>query len=206
MAPAPDAQPWARLVAAAELAAAWHGAQRRKVGGVPYVGHLLGVAGLVLDDGGDEDQAVAALLHDAAEDQGGRATLDEIRARFGERVAAIVEACTDTFDTPKPPWRPRKEAWLARLATVPDDAVRVVLADKLHNARSVVAELRTHGAGVLDAFRGGRGGTPWYYRRVVEELGPRAPGPLVDELRRTVAEMELLASDRHEPDGASGRH
>src|SRR5690242_11256078 len=153
-----------RVLAAVELAFALHGDQRRKLTGVPYVGHLLGVASIVIDDGGDEDQVVAALLHDAAEDQGGRRVLTEIRRRFGPRVAAIVDACTDTYETPKPPWRPRKEAWLARLPDQPPEVWRVALADKLHNARATLAEVRAHGSAALEAFNGGREGTVWYYR------------------------------------------
>jgi (p)ppGpp synthase/HD superfamily hydrolase len=189
---------WVRVVAATELAFELHAGQLRKGGErAPYVGHLLGVASIVVDDGGDEDQVVAALLHDAPEDQGGRRTLTEIRRRFGPRVAAIVDACTDTYESPKPPWRERKEAWLARLATVPDEALRVIAADKLHNARATVADLRSNGVAALDVFNGGRDGTLWYYRAVSDRLGERAPGRLADELARTVGEMERLA---REPD------
>jgi (p)ppGpp synthase/HD superfamily hydrolase len=188
------AQRWTRVIAATELAFELHGDQRRKQGDVPYVGHLLGVASIVIDDGGDEDQVIAALLHDAAEDQGGRRTLTEIRRRFGPRVAGIVDACTDTYDSPKPPWRARKEAWLARLESVPDDALRVIVADKLHNARSFVRALRADGVASLDEFRGGRDGTLWYHRRVAEVLARRTPGALTDELSRTVSEMERLAA------------
>ncbi len=182
------------MVAAVELAFELHGDQRRKQADVPYVGHLLATAAIVIDDGGDDDQVIAALLHDAPEDQGGRRVLTEIGRRFGPRVAAIVDACTDTFESPKPPWRARKEAWVARIPTMPEDALRVVLADKLHNARSIVATLRTSGIGSLDVFRGGRDGTLWYYRAVADALAARTPGPLAEELRETVGEMERLAS------------
>jgi (p)ppGpp synthase/HD superfamily hydrolase len=182
------------VVAAVEYAFELHGDQRRKQADVPYVGHLLGAAAIVMDDGGDDDEVIAALLHDAPEDQGGRRVLTEIGRRFGPRVASIVDACTDTYVSPKPPWRDRKEAWLARIPTIPDDAVRVALADKLHNARSVVTALRTSGIESLDAFHGGREGTLWYYRAVAEALATRAPGPLADELLRTVDGMESLAS------------
>jgi (p)ppGpp synthase/HD superfamily hydrolase len=187
------AQRWSRVLAAVEMAFALHAGQVRKQGGTPYVGHLFGVASLVLDDGGDEDQVIAALLHDAAEDHGGRRTLTEISRRFGPRVAAIVDACSDTFESPKPPWPARKQAWLDRLRTVPDDAVRVIAADKLHNARDVVAALRAAGPPTLDVFTGGRDGTLWYYREAAARLAERAPGPLVAELDRTVAEMHRLA-------------
>jgi (p)ppGpp synthase/HD superfamily hydrolase len=170
-----------------------HGAQSRKGRDAPYVGHLFGVASLVLDDGGDDDQVIAALLHDAPEDQGGRPLLAEISRRFGPRVATIVDACTDTFDTPKPPWRPRKEAWLARLPEVTPDAYRVIAADKLHNTRSLVVELRRDGVPALDRFHGGRDGTPWYYRRASELLLELAPGALTDDLHRAVEELDALA-------------
>jgi (p)ppGpp synthase/HD superfamily hydrolase len=184
---------WSRVVAAVEFAFELHGDQRRKQADVPYVGHLLGAASIVIDDGGDDDQVIAALLHDAPEDQGGQRVLTEIGRRFGPRVVMIVDACTDTYVSPKPPWRERKEAWLARVPSMPGDAVRVALADKVHNARSVVAALRASGISSLDAFRGGRDGTLWYYRAVAEALAARAPGPLAGELLRTVDEMERLA-------------
>jgi (p)ppGpp synthase/HD superfamily hydrolase len=111
-----------------------HRTQTRKSSAVPYVSHLLGVASLVIEEGSTETQAIAALLHDAVEDQGGRPRLDEIRERFGEGVAAIVDACTDAHEEPKPPWRPRKEAYIARLASEPPDALLVSVADKVHNA------------------------------------------------------------------------
>jgi (p)ppGpp synthase/HD superfamily hydrolase len=190
----PPAERWTRVVAAVEMAFELHGAQTRKGSGVPYVGHLLGVASLVIDDGGDEDQVIAALLHDGPEDQGGRRTLAEIGRRFGPQVVAIVEACTDTFDDPKPPWRPRKEQWLAGLPAGPPDAWRVELADKLHNARAIVSDVRRDGVGALDKFNGGRDGTLWYYRRVAEVLGSLAPGSLASELLRTVEELESLTA------------
>ena len=187
-------QQWTRVLAATALAFELHGDQRRKQGAVPYIGHLLGVASLVVDDGGDEDQVVAALLHDAAEDQGGHPVLSEVARRFGPRAAAIVEACTDTMASPKPPWRARKVAWLARLPDVPDAAWPVIVADKLHNARAVVSALRTGGVASLDVFNGGRDGTLWYYRAVADVAARCRPGPMVDELLRTVDEMERLAA------------
>lgn len=182
------------MIAATELAFRLHEGQVRKETGVPYVSHLLAVAATVLEAGGDEDQVVAALLHDAPEDQGGRRTLTEIRRRFGARVATIVDAGTDTYESPKPPWRPRKEAWLARLdREIPDDALVVIGADKLHNARSIVSALHERGVAALDRFNGGRAGTLWYYRRAADTLASRAPGPLAGELCRTVEEMERVA-------------
>jgi (p)ppGpp synthase/HD superfamily hydrolase len=184
---------WSRVVAAVEFAFELHGEQRRKQADVPYVGHLLGAAAIVIDDGGDDDEVIAALLHDAPEDQGGRRVLTEIGRRFGPRVVMIVDACTDTYESPKPPWRARKEAWLARLPTAPEEALRVVHADKLHNARSIVTAMHVAGIASLDAFHGGRDGSLWYYRAVADALATRAPGPLADELLRTVDEMGRLA-------------
>ncbi|MDQ1521018.1 MAG: hypothetical protein QOI55_2091 [Actinomycetota bacterium] len=191
---------WSRVVVAAEWAFELHGEQRRKQADVPYVGHLLGVASIVIDDGGDDDQVIAGLLHDGPEDQGGRKVLTEISRRFGPLVAAIVDACTDTYETPKPPWRARKEAWLARLASVPEEALRVICADKLHNARAIVSALHSHGVASLDHFNGGREGTLWYYRAAADALAARTPGPLTDELCRAVDAMERAAR-KAEPAG-----
>ena len=170
-----------------------HALQERKGSGVPYVSHLLSVAALVLEYGGDEDQAIAALLHDAAEDQGGEARLADIRNRFGERVAAIVRACTDTTETPKPPWRPRKEAYIAHLSTCPPDALLVSAADKLHNARSILSDYRVCGASVFDRFTASQEETLWYYRELGDAFRQcAAPAALVAELERTVAELAAL--------------
>jgi hypothetical protein len=122
-----------------------HRAQTRKGTTIPYVAHLLAVASLVLEHGGGEDQAIAALLHDVVEDQGGAAAAAEIRARFGDRVADIVLACTDTEATPKPPWRARKEAYVASVAGKSDDAILVTAADKLHNASAILEDYRVLG-------------------------------------------------------------
>jgi hypothetical protein len=170
-----------------------HRAQERKGSRVPYMGHLLGTAGLVLHFGGTEDQAIGALLHDAAEDCGGRPVLDAIRERFGPEVAEIVEGCTDTFETPKPDWRPRKEAYVRGLATKPAATLLVSAADKLDNARAIVADLRVHGEKVWDRFSAGRD-VLWYYETLVEAFENRAVGPIVDELAAAVGTMQLLAS------------
>jgi GTP pyrophosphokinase len=175
-------------------AARLHVLQRRKGSGAPYVAHLLGVASLVLEHGGDEDEAIAALLHDAVEDQGGAATREEIRRRFGERVAAIVDGCTDTDQTAKPPWRERKEAYLAHLPTASASVRLVSAADKLYNARSIVSDLRRVGDAVWERFRGGRDGTLWYYRSLVVAFQAAGASPLVDELAQVVAELESAAA------------
>jgi (p)ppGpp synthase/HD superfamily hydrolase len=187
-----------RFVDAVAMSVELHAHQARKGNGLPYVSHLLAVAGLVLEHDGDEDQAIAALLHDAPEDQGGEATLARIRERFGPRVAKIVEACSDTFETPKPPWRNRKEAYIAHLIALSPgegaDVWPVSLADKVHNARTIVADLRAGGASTLDRFTGGRDGTVWYYRTLSEHFSELLPGPLAEELAGLVAEMRSLSA------------
>jgi GTP pyrophosphokinase len=181
------------LLEALAYAAELHARQTRKGTDTPYVAHLLGVCALVIEHGGGEDEAIAALLHDAAEDQGGRATLEAIRARFGARVAGIVEACTDTFETPKPPWRARKERYLAHLEHAGDAARLVSAADKLYNARTVLDDLRTIGASVFERFTGRKEGTLWYYRALAERFTRLGPPALAAELERVVSEMERLS-------------
>jgi (p)ppGpp synthase/HD superfamily hydrolase len=179
--------PGIRLDEAFALAHRLHAGQRRKGTDIPYLGHLMGVAALVIDDGGDEDEAIAALLHDAVEDQGGAPTLALIGERFGPRVAAIVAACSDTDETPKPPWRARKAASLAHLREpdLPDGALRVSLADKLHNARAILSDLRA-GHDVFARFNAPREEQAWYYDALAATFAELAPGPMADELRRVV--------------------
>jgi GTP pyrophosphokinase len=171
-----------------------HAGQVRKGTNTPYIAHLMAVAAIVLEQGATEDETIAALLHDAAEDQGGRATLEEIRNRFGEVVADIVEDCTDSWTTPRPPWRARKEAFLARLRDASASVCLVSAADKLHNARTILTDYRTLGESLWSRFNGGKEGTLWYYRAVVAVLRDSGPVPLVDELERVVSKIELLAS------------
>jgi (p)ppGpp synthase/HD superfamily hydrolase len=182
-----------RFLEAMVYAAQLHTGQVRKGSGTPYIAHLLAVTSLVLEHDGDEDEATAALLHDAAEDQGGEATLAEIRRRFGPAVAEIVEGCSDTMATPKPPWRARKEAFLARLPQASPSVRLVSTADKLHNARTILADLRTAGDAVWDRFQGGKEGTLWYYRSLVHILPGGGSDPLAEELDRVVSEIERLA-------------
>jgi (p)ppGpp synthase/HD superfamily hydrolase len=185
-----------RFRSALVLAFELHRGQVRKGSkGIPYVGHLLGVAAIVIEDGGDEDEAIAALLHDAPEDQGGEATLARIRSEYGERVGAIVEACTDTLENPKPPWRERKGRYLAHLEEAPEEVLRVSLADKVHNARAILADYREVGEELWSRFRGTREESLWYYRTLAEVFSRRRPGRLADELRHTVDEIEALARD-----------
>ncbi len=172
-----------------------HKDQVRKGTQIPYVTHLLAVSSIVLDYGGSEDEAIAALLHDAPEDQGGLEVLTRIRENFGSAVASIVDACTDTYETPKPPWRLRKEAFLQRLPRESRSVHLVSAADKLHNARSVLRDYRIHGEDVWKRFNAGRDETLWYYRSLVDVLRKTdIPALLVDELQQTVHEIEI-ASD-----------
>jgi len=188
-----------RFGQALALAFQLHQRQRRKGSRTPYIAHPLGVAGLVLEDGGDEDEAIAALLHDAPEDQGGLETLELIRRQFGERVAQIVDGCTDTYETVKPPWRARKEQYLAHLRTASASVRRVSLADKLHNARSILTDLDSQGEAVWERFNGGKAGSLWYYRSlasVFQELAgmETRPSPMVGLLAETVAQIEALTA------------
>ena len=167
--------------------------QRRKGSDVPYVSHLLAVAALVIEHGGDEDEAIAALLHDAIEDQGGPKTRDEMLRRFGERVTGIVEGCTDTQTIPKPPWEDRKRAYIEGVSEKSASVRLVCAADKLHNTRSILSDYRKLGEEVWQRFEGRREGTLWYYRSVVDALVRSGRTPLVDELERVVGEIERLA-------------
>jgi len=171
-----------------------HARQTRKCTTIPYIGHLLAVTAIVIENGGTEDEAIAALLHDAIEDQGGDRIRRVIRERFGEKVLAIVEGCTDTDETPKPPWRKRKEDYIVHVRTASPSVRLVSMADKLHNAQSILREHRRQGPAVWRHFHGGRDGTLWYYRTIVETLRHTGGNPLVDELERTVAEMESMAA------------
>jgi (p)ppGpp synthase/HD superfamily hydrolase len=182
-----------RFSDALAYAANLHREQVRKANGTPYIAHLLAVTSLVLEAGGDEDQAIAALLHDAVEDQGGKQRLEEIHILYGKRVARIVEGCTDSFETPKLDWRLRKESYLKHLPDAGDDVLLVSLADKLHNARSIVRDLRGQGDDVWSKFKGGRNGTLWYYRSLADIYARLSKSSQVDELLRTVEMMEQLA-------------
>jgi GTP pyrophosphokinase len=185
----------ARFDDALALAHRLHRHQGRKGSDVPYVAHLLAVTAIVLEHGGDEDEAIAALLHDAVEDQGGPATLATIRAAFGDRVATIVEDCSDTDETPKPPWRVRKEVYLAHLEHADASALLVSCADKLHNARCTLRDLRTVGNTVWTKFRGGgREGTLWYWRAALDLFARRGPVALATELEEVVREIEGLVA------------
>jgi len=183
-----------RFDEALRFASKKHGGQTRKGTDVPYIAHLMGVASLVLEAGGDEDMAIAALLHDVVEDCGGAPMLEEIRRRFGSRVAHIVDGCTDAYTSPKPPWRERKEQYLKRLATEDSDTRLVSAADKLHNARAILTDYRESGESTWEKFTGKREGTLWYYRQLVKEFSRGKDNRLTNEMERVVSELEKLAA------------
>jgi (p)ppGpp synthase/HD superfamily hydrolase len=183
---------------ALELAAEMHRDQYRKGTPIPYVSHLLAVAAIVLEHGGSENEAIAALLHDAIEDAGGDTARQRIRARFDDQVVRIVEGCTDAETIPKPPWRKRKEAYIAHLAQACPSVLLVSCADKLHNARSIQADYRVQGEALWRRFAGRRWGTLWYYRALADRFDTLAcaPAELACEFRRTVVELEFEADSR----------
>ena len=184
-----------RFEEALAYAAKLHSLQIRKGSEVPYIAHLIGVASIALEYGADEDEAIAALLHDAIEDQGGPEAGEEIRARFGGRVVTIVEGCTDTDVTPKPPWRQRKEAYIAHIKGASPSIRLVSCSDKLHNARAILKDYRIRGDALWERFTGGREGTLWYYRSLSDAFRTVFPSPLADELERVVSEIEKLANN-----------
>jgi len=168
----------------------------RKASTIPYIAHLMGVASLVLEFGGDEDLVIAALLHDVVEDCGGAPMLKEVRRRFGPRVAKIVDGCTDSDTYPKPPWRERKETYIRHLKTSDAETRLVSAADKLNNVRSILSDYRDVGEVVWVRFSGGRDGTLWYYRALLEEFLQRKPNRLIRELELAIKELEETASGR----------
>jgi (p)ppGpp synthase/HD superfamily hydrolase len=169
-----------------------HTRQIRKGSGVPYVSHLLSVAALVLEDGGDEDEAIAALLHDAVEDQGGKTTRAEIYRLFGERVGSIVDGCTESDTLPKPPWRDRKQRYLEHLRQGTPSVRRVALADKLHNARSLLFDYRQQGEAIWSVFGAGKQGIFWFYHSLLELYRQIHASPMAEELARVITELEQL--------------
>lgn len=185
-----------RFTAALTYATQLHANQVRKGSGVPYIAHLLGVASIALEYGANENEAIAALLHDAVEDQGGAATREEIRLHFGNEVTATVDGCTDTDTTPKPPWRQRKEAYIAHIPTASQSVVLVSAADKLYNARSILKDYRLLGESLWERFQGGKEGTLWYYRALVDAFNQTEMTAIAEELERVVIEIEVLASKK----------
>lgn len=177
-----------------------HANQSRKGSGVPFVAHLLGVASLVLEYGGTEDEAIAALLHDAVEDQGGQRTREMIADKYGATIAQIVDGCTDSDTIPKPPWRERKEAYIAHIATASPSVLLVSACDKLYNARSILADYRVTGEEIWERLKGGKkDGTLWYYQALVEAYKKTGQHRVYDELERTVREIvDMVQSNDHD--------
>ena len=176
-----------------------HLGQARKASRIPYISHLMGVASLVLEAGGSEELAIAALLHDVVEDCGGRPVLKQIRRLFGKRVADIVDGCTDAYVVPKPPWRKRKASYIRRLKKESADTRLVSAADKLNNIRSILSDYRAIGESVWSRFQGGRDGTLWYYRTLRGEFLRQDANRITVDFDLAVEELESLtraASDR----------
>ncbi|AIE72769.1 MULTISPECIES: HD domain-containing protein [unclassified Synechocystis] len=164
------------------LANQLHAHQFRKGSPVPYISHLLGVTALVLEMGGNEDEAIAALLHDAVEDQGGMETLAIIESKFGQTVAALVMACSDSTTMPKPPWEQRKQKHLQKMRQVCLSVLKISLADTLHNARTIEIDLRRHGEEIWQKFNRGKSGIVWYYQSLWDIYQDRNPNAWSNEL------------------------
>ena len=193
--PPPDPLLDERYIEALAFTVKLHARQARKGTRIPYLAHLLEVSGLVLEDGGTEDEAIAALLHDAVEDQGGQKTLSGIREKFGDEVARVVEACSDTDRQPKPPWLERKREYLTHLEDADPSTLRVSCADKLHNVRSIVADQAHHGDDVWERFSASPPETVWYYESLSEIFSRRLPDSmLTKQLQKAVSELAAAAS------------
>jgi (p)ppGpp synthase/HD superfamily hydrolase len=167
-----------------------HANQTRKNTGIPYISHLLSVTALVLEAGGNEDEAIAALLHDAVEDQGGEKTRAEIREFFGEAVVTIIDGCTESDIYPKPPWKERKIKYLENIRLASSSVRLVSLADKLHNARSLFADYQNFGNGIWSNFKAGKEGTLWFYKELLEIYRHQKSDFMVEDFARILSELE----------------
>jgi (p)ppGpp synthase/HD superfamily hydrolase len=183
-----------RLQRAFRYAAEKHAGQTRKQTAVPYLSHLMAVAALVLEAGGDEDVAIAALLHDVVEDCGGMPRLREVRRMFGARVAKIVEGCTDSFGEPKAEWVERKKGYLRELKHADAETRLVSASDKLHNVRTILADYRQDGESIWKRFTGKKEGTLWYYRALSDEYQRRGLNRNTRELEIAVAQLEAAVA------------
>lgn len=184
-----------RLQRAFRYAAEKHEGQARKQTAVPYLSHLMGVTSLVLEAGGDEGLAIAALLHDVVEDCGGMPRLREIRKIFGPRVAKVVEGCTDSFGEPKPEWIERKKDYLREVRDADDETRLVSASDKLHNVRTILADYREQGEAIWARFSGKKEGTLWYYRALSDEYQRRNSNRIARELEIAIGELERMVAD-----------
>jgi len=169
-----------------------HGGQLRKKTRIPYIAHILGVCAIAMEYGANETEAIAALLHDAVEDCGGAKRLRDIERKFGKKVAKIVQGCTDTDQTPKPPWLERKKAYVAHIRHAPMSTKLVSASDKLHNVRAILMDYRKEGERLWSRFNGGKRGALWYYRALVNAFSGKCIQPLVQELDRTLIQLKLL--------------
>jgi (p)ppGpp synthase/HD superfamily hydrolase len=172
-----------------------HGGQLRKKTRIPYIAHILGVSAIAMEYGANETEAIAALLHDAVEDCGGARRLRDIERKFGKDVARIVEGCTDTDQTPKPPWLERKKAYVTHVRHAPMPTKLVSASDKLHNVRAILMDYRKEGERLWSRFNRGKQGALWYYRALVNAFDGKRIQPLVQELDRTLTELELLSNN-----------
>lgn len=188
-------KPSDRFDDALAFASRLHRTQLRKGSPVPYIAHLLAVCSLVIEHGGTEDQAIAALLHDAVEDQGGQPRLDEIRVRYGDVVAEIVSDCTDAWTEPKLPWVERKNDYLAALPSKPARSLLVSLADKVHNASAILADYNQIGEPLWKRFKGDRDGTIWYYQRLDTIFSASLPSPLATHFSHIVSQLPTGRDD-----------
>jgi (p)ppGpp synthase/HD superfamily hydrolase len=183
-----------RFLDALSLAFALHKDQRRKASETPYFAHLMTVSALVMENGGNEDQVIAALLHDAVEDAGGLDTLNKIKEEFGDQVAYLVDACTDSYTQPKREWETRKIDYLEKLRSASEDVILISLADKIHNARSILRDLHLSGESTWDKFKGKKSGTLWYFQALAK-IFEDAPFPVLQkEFRNLVDEISTLAN------------
>jgi (p)ppGpp synthase/HD superfamily hydrolase len=171
-----------------------HGGQLRKKTRIPYIAHIIGVAAIAMEYGANETEAIAALLHDAVEDCGGAKRLRDIERKFGKKVARIVDGCTDTDRRPKPPWLERKKAYVAHVRHAPMPTKLVSASDKLHNVRAILMDYRKEGERLWSRFNGGKQGALWYYRALVKAFTGQHIEPLVQELNRTLTQLEFLSN------------
>jgi (p)ppGpp synthase/HD superfamily hydrolase len=171
-----------------------HGGQLRKKTRIPYIAHIIGVAAIAMEYGANETEAIAALLHDAVEDCGGAKRLRDIQLKFGKKVARIVAGCTDTDRTPKPRWLERKKVYVAHVRHAPMPTKLVSASDKLHNIRAILMDYRKEGERLWSRFNGGKQGALWYYRALVKAFTGKRIEPLVQELNRTLTQLEFLSN------------
>jgi (p)ppGpp synthase/HD superfamily hydrolase len=172
-----------------------HGGKLRKKTRIPFVAHILGVAAIAMEYGANETEAIGALLHDAVEDCGGAKRLRDIERKFGKKVAKIVEGCTDTDQTPKPPWLERKKAYVVHVRHASTPTKLVSASDKLHNVRAILMDYRKEGEKVWSRFNRGKEGALWYYRALVNAFKGKRIRPLVQELNRTLTQLEFLSNN-----------